>query len=36
MPSVDPKYNKYTLIKNPFAKSDEPKDPEDSEDKETE
>lgn len=24
MPSVDPKYNKYTLIKNPFAKTKEP------------
>lgn len=35
MPSVDPKYNKYTIIKNPFAKSDA-KEPEDSENEDTE
>ena len=26
MPSVDPKYNKYTIMHNPFAKKAEPEE----------
>ena len=39
MPSVDPKYNKYTIISNPFAKpkpEDEDKDSDSEENQEAE